>query len=447
MWSRKSQYLSLLDNAAIISAFCKSKLNGIKAKQRWNKLYQILIVKIRQYNILKILEKIKLRRYKLLQLIRKSSLIRFYNEKTFLHKIIMYWLIYSISVTKKRSQMKMLYENMLTTYMSMADDIFGKNQKNNPSIQDFMFEIVDSDKYQVKELEDVPIAKTYYSKKKEEKKVITNIKYIRKELEEDEETTIFKETNKYYYPRNIGENIDIKERNNNTEQKKGNLGRTVNLSFNYNDSSIFDNKKEKKNLNINTNYNNNYNSPTSKKYTYKDYSKPNNITGNNNYSFNNTSYSNNNYINTNDYSYKYKKGNSDYKIYNNNDTNISYNKINISNNIYPNIKRDDKDNVLYKGIYSQSNNNSNIYDYNSRKGFDYKKYSSMNKYNNTNPNNYNNFRNNNSMYSYKERNKRNNEELNNNMNYYNKIKPEEKPKYIANYYRRNEINYKKRENK
>jgi hypothetical protein len=94
--------------------------------------------------------------------------------------------------------MKMLYENMMTTYVSMADDIFGKNQKNNPSIQDFMFEIVDTNKYQVKELEDVPMAKTYYSKKKEEKKVITNIKYITRNLEEEKETTIYKETNKYF---------------------------------------------------------------------------------------------------------------------------------------------------------------------------------------------------------------------------------------------------------
>ena len=177
MWNRKSQYIALLDNAEIISVFCKSKLNGIKAKQNWNKLYQKMIIKTRQNNIIKILKTIKSRRNKLLQLIRITSLIRFHNQKVFLHKIITYWLIYCISATKKRSKLKILYENMLTTYMSMADDIFGKNQKNNPSIQDFMFEIVDTDKYQVKELEDVPIAKTYYSKKKEEKKVVTNIKY------------------------------------------------------------------------------------------------------------------------------------------------------------------------------------------------------------------------------------------------------------------------------
>ena len=74
----------------------------------------------------------------------------------------MSWLLYSINENKKRNQMKLLYKNMLTTYVNMADDIFGKDQKNNPSIQDFMFEIVDTNKYQVKQLEDVPIAQTYY---------------------------------------------------------------------------------------------------------------------------------------------------------------------------------------------------------------------------------------------------------------------------------------------
>ena len=76
----------------------------------------------------------------------------------------MYWLIYTISNNKKRNKIKLLYENMLTTYVSMADDIFGNNQTNNPSIQDCMFEIIDTDKYQVKRIEDVPIAKVYYSK-------------------------------------------------------------------------------------------------------------------------------------------------------------------------------------------------------------------------------------------------------------------------------------------
>ena len=97
-----------------------------------------------------IIKRIKIRIDKVHQLIRITTLIRFHNQRSFIHKILMYWFLYSINVAKKRNQMKMLYENMLTTYVSMADDIFGKNQKNNPSIQDCMFEIVDTNKYQVK---------------------------------------------------------------------------------------------------------------------------------------------------------------------------------------------------------------------------------------------------------------------------------------------------------
>ena len=435
MWCRKTQYITLKDNAKIITDFCRAKLNQIKLVQKWKKLYKKYLLNQNQKYIMKIIKKIKIRRKKILQLVRITTLIRFYNQKTFLHKIIMYWFIYSINAAKKRKQMKMLYENMLTTYVSMADDIFGKNQKNNPSIQDFMFEIVDTNKYQVKELEDVPMAKTYYSKKKEEKKVITNIKYITRNLEEEKETTIYKETNKYFYPKYNHENILLKNRINNTGVKKGNLSKAINLSFNYNDSSIFDDKNSKKNEN------NNFYTPNEKRNIYKDYSKPNNI-ANNNYSLNNSSYSNNN-NNTNDYSYKYRRGNnSEFKIYNNNDTKINFNKININNNIYSNIKKDNIDNVLYKGIYEQNKNNINNYESNTNN-----KLGSMNIYN-SNQTKYNKYRNYNSNYNYNnEKKKINNADSNNNMNYFNKIKPEEKSKYISNYYRRNRNNYNETENK
>ena len=429
MWCRKTQYITLKDNAKIITDFCRAKLNQIKLVQKWKKLCKKYLLNQNQKYIMKIIKKIKYRRKKILQLMRITTLIRFYNQKTFLHKIIMYWFIYAINAAKKRKQMKMLYENMLTTYVSMADDIFGKNQKNNPSIQDFMFEIVDTNKYQVKELEDVPMAKTYYSKKKEEKKVITNIKYITRNLEDE------KETNKYFYPKYNHENILLKNRINNTDAKKGNLSKAINLSFNYNDNSIFDDKNSKKNEN------NNFYTPNEKRNIYKDYSKTNNIT-NNNYSLNNSSYSNNN-NNTNDYSYKYKRGNnSEYKIYNNNDTRINFNKININNNIYSDIKKDNTDNVLYKGIYGQNKNNINNYESNTNN-----KLVPINKYNN-NQTKYNKYRNYNSNYNYiNEKNKINNDDSNNNSNYYNKIKPEEKSKYISNYYRRNKINYNETGNK
>ena len=161
----------------------------------------------------------------------------------------MYWFIYSINAAKKRAQMKMLYENMLTTYVSMADDIFGKNQKNNPSIQDFMFEIVDTNKYQVKELDDVPMAKTYYSKKKSKKKIVTNIKYINKDIEEEKEAIIYNETKNYYYQNKYRNNLKLSEKIYNIEEKKENSSNKINLSFNYNDNSIFDESNKKNNYN------------------------------------------------------------------------------------------------------------------------------------------------------------------------------------------------------
>ena len=201
IWHRNSQYMPLIANAKIIATFCKSKLNGILVKKKWKKLFKKYLFTLRQYNIMKIVKKIKIRKLKIIRLIRMTRLITIFNKRKFLHYIMMSWLIYTITTVKKRNQIKMLYENMLTTYVSMADDIFGKNKKNNPSIQDCMFEIIDTDKYQVKELEDVPIAKIYYSKKNGEKKIITNIKYIEKEIEDEKKLGFYKEmTKKYYSP-------------------------------------------------------------------------------------------------------------------------------------------------------------------------------------------------------------------------------------------------------
>ena len=213
IWHRNAQYMPLIDNAKIIANFCKSKFDDILIRKKWRKLYEKYLITEKQYNIIKILKGIRKRRYKLIRLIRMTRLMTVFNRRKFLHYIIMYWLIYSISTVKKRNQIKLLYENMLSTYISMADDIFGRNQKNNPSVQDCMFEIIDSDKYQVKELEDVPIAKSYYSKKGEEKKTITNIKYVKKE----KNYTFYKEIDKkeIVKPKNNKNEMD-----NNRDDKK-----------------------------------------------------------------------------------------------------------------------------------------------------------------------------------------------------------------------------------
>jgi hypothetical protein len=61
--------------------------------------------------------------------------------------------------------------------MNMADDVFGNNQKENPSVQDALFEAVDSDKFHTNNTKDVPTAEEYYMNKKEIKKITTNVTY------------------------------------------------------------------------------------------------------------------------------------------------------------------------------------------------------------------------------------------------------------------------------
>ena len=74
---------------------------------------------------------------------------------------------------------------MLSTYMNIADDVFGNNQKENPSVQDALFEAVDSNKFQTKNLQDVPLAKEYYENRKEFTKISKSIGYFNNEDNKD----------------------------------------------------------------------------------------------------------------------------------------------------------------------------------------------------------------------------------------------------------------------
>ena len=166
IYERKANYLTLLENARIISQFCKRNLERIKAYKNWKRIYRKLIIK----------EKVKIIRYskilytrlsKIFNLIRITRLYSIYSKRKFLHYIIIAWLAYTKTINQKRSHVKTLYENMLSTYMNMADDVFGVNQKENPSVQDALYEAVDSNKFQTKEIKDVPLAMEYYENKKD----------------------------------------------------------------------------------------------------------------------------------------------------------------------------------------------------------------------------------------------------------------------------------------
>ena len=65
----------------------------------------------------------------------------------------------------------------------MVDDVFGNNKIDNPSVQDSLYEVMDSNKYNTKtdnNAKDVPLAEDYYKNIKESTKIKTNIIYINK---------------------------------------------------------------------------------------------------------------------------------------------------------------------------------------------------------------------------------------------------------------------------
>ena len=177
IWNRKANYLNCLENAKIIRNFCRRKLNIAINYKRWKKICEKLILR-EKIKIIKLSKKEEYKRNKIFDLIRLTRINTEYTRKRYLHYIILCWLAYKRNLKKKREDIKVLYENMLNTYMNMADDVFGKNQKDNPSVQDALFEIIDSNKFKINDLEDVPIAENYYEDKKYTQKVTTNLVYV-----------------------------------------------------------------------------------------------------------------------------------------------------------------------------------------------------------------------------------------------------------------------------
>ena len=177
IWYRKAKYLACIDNARIISDFCKRNLTRALNYKKWKKICEKLILR-EKIKIIKMTPVADQKRNKLFDLIRLTRINTVYAKRRYLHYILLCWLIYTRNINRKRKHIKALYENMLSTYMHMADDVFGNNQKENPSVQDALFEAVDSDKFHYKQIKDVPIAEEYYKTKKQIQKVTTNITYV-----------------------------------------------------------------------------------------------------------------------------------------------------------------------------------------------------------------------------------------------------------------------------
>ena len=192
LWLKNVKLLKCCQNAEKIQEFCK-QIAKDKISNKWRKLVKKYILRQR-LNILRLKKVIDTKKKKLFHLMKVTRSNLIFSRNKFLHYIILCWKIYTINIINKRRSIKIIYENMLKTYMNMADDMFGSNKKENPSVQDALFEAVNSNKFQVNNIKDVPIAEIYYSQKKEETKIDnTNIPYFLEKEAEIKTYEIYKE--------------------------------------------------------------------------------------------------------------------------------------------------------------------------------------------------------------------------------------------------------------
>ena len=227
IWFRKANYLSLLYNARIITQFCRSHLNKALGIKNWKKMSEKLLLR-EKIKIIRKSKEIFYIRKKIFDLIRLTRINIVHSKRSYLHYILISWLLYTRNNGRKRLHVKTLYERMLTTYMNMANDVFGSNQKGNPSVQDALFEVVDSNKFQTNNLQDVPIAKEFYENKKEFTKITNSIANFVKEdnkkkdndIEIKEYSTYKSIKNKYSNMVNNSEYRKYKENNKNENNKE-----------------------------------------------------------------------------------------------------------------------------------------------------------------------------------------------------------------------------------
>ena len=172
-WRLNVQNLILQELAKAIQDFCRTNLEISQIKrviENWKKLGRKIYYK-KRIELLKKRPKIKIniKMKKLYELIRITKLNRAFSRRRFIHYIILIWYIYAKNVHKKRVNMKFLYENLLRTYMSLAKDIFGNNQCENPSVQDAMYEAVNTNKFSTGYADDVPLARKHYEEMRRKK--------------------------------------------------------------------------------------------------------------------------------------------------------------------------------------------------------------------------------------------------------------------------------------
>ena len=170
-WRIVVKNLELQEYSKAIQDFCRTKLEITSIKRvvgNWKKLSKKIYYK-RRIKILKMRPKMNIKKRKLYELIRITKLNRAFSRRRYIHYMILVWYIYAKNIHRKRVNMKFLYENLLKTYMSLAKDIFGNNQFENPSVQDAMYEAVNTNKFSTSYQDDVPLAKKHYAEMRRKK--------------------------------------------------------------------------------------------------------------------------------------------------------------------------------------------------------------------------------------------------------------------------------------
>ena len=170
-WKIIVKNLQLKEYAKAIQEFCRGNLEISSIKRgikNWKNLSRKIFYK-KRIKLLKMRSKYDIKKKKLYQLIKITKLHRIFSRRRFIHYIVLIWYIYAKNIHKKKVNMKFLYENLLRTYMSLAKDIFGNNQLENPSVQDAMYEAVNTDKFQTSYFDDVPLARKHYEEMKRKK--------------------------------------------------------------------------------------------------------------------------------------------------------------------------------------------------------------------------------------------------------------------------------------
>ena len=301
-WKIIVKNLELQEFSKVIQDFCRNNLElsrTNRAINNWKKLSRKIYYK-RRIKILKMRPKVDIKKRKLYELIRITKLNRAFSRRRYIHYMILVWYIYAKNIHRKRVNMKFLYENLLRTYMSLAKDIFGNNQFENPSVQDAMYEAVNTNKFSTSYQDDVPLARKHYAEMRRkklleaknkaeystntakleiEKKEIRKTYYSKEKIktEENEDDLSIDEKrkkellNKYRKYKSMNRDLIWKKQH----KYIASIEKDYNAEENEDKNNKYDYKASKGNTNIRNN-----SEEKEKKYTYKkievaNYAKPN----------------------------------------------------------------------------------------------------------------------------------------------------------------------------